>query len=134
MLLSFLSRFTVYALRLSVYRRRSEVARSDFGGLRGAAVGGRALLVEGLGGVHGLVGGDEELVERLAVDAVGGRADRDADARVLVAADVQGELRDGALDALAQLDRLLGRQVLHDGDELVARVAREEVVLAQLRL
>ena len=86
--------------------------------------------MERLGVVHGFVGGDQELVEGFAVRAVGRRPDADADARVVTGAHAQGEFRDGVFDAVALLFDLLAVEFLDDGDELVARVARQKIVFA----
>src|SRR4029079_12188659 len=76
----------------------------------------------------------QQLVERFAFNAEGRSADANADAGFAAAANLERKLRHGSLDAIPQLFDLRSHELLHDSDKLIARVARQEVVLAQLRL
>src|ERR1041384_1143342 len=92
-------------LTASVDCRRCQIADGHVGG----RVCGRAavLAVVGFDGVHGLVGGDEELAQTLAVCAEARRTDADADARGVVGGHAQRETTDRALDAFAQVAHLI---------------------------
>src|ERR1043166_625213 len=84
--------------------------------------------------IHLVIGGDDQLVQRLAVDAERRGTDTDADARRAIPSDRERELRDRSLDARAELLDLSAHHFLDQRDELIATVTREEIILAQLPL
>src|SRR5690242_16447974 len=84
--------------------------------------------------IHLVIGGDDQLVQRLAVDAKRRGTDTDADARRTVPSDRERELRNRRLDARAELLNLRAHHFLDQRDELIATITREEIILAQLSL
>src|SRR6185437_8271248 len=74
--------------------------------------------------IHLVVGGDDELVQGVAIDAEGGSPNADPDACEAVPAEWHRKLRHRAFDAHTQVFNLRAHHLLHERDKLVATATR----------